>query len=434
MEENMSGQIYMSTKEQQRVVVLEQLIRKEIKSTQAAKLLGVTQRQVRRQKKRYQQEGVKGLVHKSRGKESNHKIDQIEIDRVMKIVREQYYDFGPTFALEKLQQFHMVTFKVERLRQAMVNTGIWRSKKRRKASIHQMRERRNFEGELVQIDGSPHDWFEGRGDVGICTLLVFIDDATSKILWLEFCSLESTLSYFQAMEGYLIKHGRPLAFYSDKHGVFRVNKMQDGMNQETVGITQFGRAMKELDIEMLFANTPQAKGRVERVNETLQDRLVKELRLRGISSIKEANKFVQEIYVDQFNYQFAVTPVKKTNFHRPLLSTQKLSQILTIRETRVVSKNLSIQYDQILYQIQTKRSAYTLRGKKICVKQDQKGKITLWDGNQQLQYTTLKKQPRQIVADSKILTAIMNEKVKRYKKPQNWWETPLEQMTDEIYF
>ena len=199
-----------------------------------------------------------------------------------------------------------------------------------------MRERRPCEGELVQIDGSPHDWFEGRGGIGICTLLVFIDDATGKLLWLELCESESTLSYFHSMDGYLTKHGRPLAFYSDKHGVFRVNKAKDGMKEESVGLTQFGRACKELDIETIFANSPQAKGRVERMNETLQDRLVKEMRLRNISTMQEANRFVQEEYMDQFNRQFAVTPAESTNMHRPLVATQKLADILIIQETRIV--------------------------------------------------------------------------------------------------
>lgn len=430
----MSGQITMSSKELERVAILEQLIRKEIKSSEASEILGVTTRQIRRQKKKYQSGGVSGLVHKSRGKESNRKIAQDEVDRVMKIVREKYYDFGPTFASEKLLEIDGISWSDEKLRQEMSKHGLWVIKTRRKASVHQMRERRGSEGELVQVDGSPHAWFEGRGEVGICTLLVFIDDATGKLKWLEFCESESTLSYFHSMEGYLITHGRPLALYMDKHGVFRVNKAKDGMKNESVGLTQFGRAMSELEIEMIFANSPQAKGRVERMNETLQDRLVKELRLRNISTIKEANRFVQEEFMDQFNQQFAVAPQVPLNMHRVLRNNQNLSAILTIQETRVVSKNLSIQYEQMVYQIQTKRSAYTLRGKKIMVREDQMGTVTLWDRTEQLEYTTLKRQPKQTVADSKRLTSVMNEKMRVYQKPKNWWETPIENMTEEIYF
>ena len=429
----MSGQITMNEKEQERIEVLERLVRKEIKSAEAAKLLGVTKRQVRRQKRRYQQEGVKGLIHRGRGKASNRKISEEEIKQVMNIVQTKYHDFGPTFASEKLMEIEGIAWSDEKLRQEMIKHGLWESKRRRKAVVHQMRERRPCEGELVQIDGSPHDWFEGRGGIGICTLLVFIDDATGKLLWLELCESESTLSYFHSMDGYLTKHGRPLAFYSDKHGVFRVNKAKDGMKEESVGLTQFGRACKELDIETIFANSPQAKGRVERMNETLQDRLVKEMRLRNISTMQEANRFVQEEYMDQFNRQFAVTPAESTNMHRPLVATQKLADILIIQETRIVSKNLTCQYEQMLYQIQTNRSAYTLRQKKILIRQTRDGQVSMWDGKQQLQYTTIKRQSRQIVADSKRLSALMNEKVKQYKKPQNWWETPLEQMTDEIF-
>ena len=233
----MNGQITMNPKEQDQISVIEKVIRKEMKQKVAAKQLGESVRQLRRQVKKYKNGGgAKALVHKARGKVSNRAIPQAEIDRIIKLVRAKYLDFGPTFALEKLQEFDGVTLKVERLRQAMIEAGIWTPHSRKKPHVHQLRERRSCFGELVQIDGSPHDWFEGRRPP--CCLLVFIDDATGKLTWLHFCDSESTRSYFKATKGYLLKHSRPLAFYSDKHGVFRINKQKDGMANENTGLTQ----------------------------------------------------------------------------------------------------------------------------------------------------------------------------------------------------
>jgi hypothetical protein len=427
----MIGQILMSTKEQERIGVIEQVMRKELKQTEAADQLHESTRQLRRQIRAYQAEAAKGLVHRGRGKPSHRKIPQSEIDRIIQLVRDKYSDFGPTLALEKLQELDGITsLKVERLRQAMIVAGLWTSQQRRKAVVHQLRERRAHEGELVQVDGSPHDWFEGRGP--ICCLLVFIDDATGKLLWLEFCESESTLSYLKATKRYLLLHGRPLAFYSDKHGVFRINKTKDGMAEESVGLTQFGRAMKELDIEPIFANSPQAKGRVERANETLQDRLVKELRLRNISAIATANTYLPE-FIEHFNQKFSVTPTAPANLHRPILASQNLDLILTIQETRVIAKNLSCQYANVVYQIQTNRSAYALRGKQVTIREDLAGQITLWDNQTQLAYTTLKHQPKLVVADSKRLTEMMNILTLPYRQKQNYWETDIQEMTDQIY-
>jgi hypothetical protein len=312
----------------------------------------------------------------------------------------------------------------------MIAGGLWETKKRKQARVHQLRERRSCEGELVQIDGSPEYWFETRGEK--CCLLVFVDDATGKLLWLEFCHSESTMSYFRATNGYLLLYGRPLAFYSDKHGVFRVNKARDGMTDESTGITQFGRAIAELGITPIFANSPQAKGRVERMNETLQDRLIKELRLRNISTIEAANAYAPE-FMKKFNQQFAVVPKDATNWHRPLLASHNLAHILTIQETRVVAKNLSIQYNNLVYQVQTKRSAYTLRGKKIVVREDMDGQITLWDNAEKLAYTTLKQQPKGVVADSKRVNEVMNMITRPYRQKKTYWETNIEDMTDQIF-
>ena len=226
--------IIMSHKELDRVDILEKLKHKQIKQNKAALLLGLSVRQVGRIMGKYRRGGIEALAHGNRGKVSNHKISQEVVGQAITLVRDKYPDFGPTFAHEKLVEVHGLTLGVDTLRINMIKAGLWQPKKRHKMALHQFRKRRDMEGELVQLDGSPHDWFEGRVDpltqmaVGMCTLLVFIDDATGKLLWLEFAKSESTNAYFQATKGYLKFHGKPACLYSDKHGVFRVNTKNGG--------------------------------------------------------------------------------------------------------------------------------------------------------------------------------------------------------------
>lgn len=262
------------------------------------------------------------------------------------MIYERYRDFGPTLAHEKLTEIHDLRLSRESVRRIMVAEGLWKPKRAKRAETHPMRERRACFGELVQIDGSDHDWFEGRGPR--CTLLVYIDDATGQLLELWFVPEETFFGYCEASRHYFERYGKPVAFYSDKHSIFRVNQPRPlGLSS---GLTQFGRAMQELDIQILCANTPQAKGRIERANQTLQDRLVKELRLQGISDLPTANAFLPEFRQD-FNRRFAVLPRSTHDAHRPLLPGENLDLILTHQETRTLSKNLTVQANNILYQI-----------------------------------------------------------------------------------
>src|SRR5664279_6380405 len=230
----------------------------------------------------------------------------------LSIVRERYADFGPTFAVEKLAELHGCSVSRETLRGWMIADGLWVDRRHRLASPHQPRRRRDCLGELVQIDGSEHAWFEDRGET--CTLLAFVDDATSRLMQLRFVASESAFDYFRATRCYLEAHGKPVAFYSDKHGIFRVNA-KDAVGGD--GITQFGRVLSELNIDIICANSPQAKGRVERAFATLQDRLVKELRLAGISTIAAANAWLPGFIAD-YNDRFGREPVNAKNLHRPL--------------------------------------------------------------------------------------------------------------------
>jgi hypothetical protein len=259
---------------------------------------------------------------------------------VLDLVKSKYADFGPTLATEVLLAKHDLKIGRETLRTWMLEEGLWLSRKQRR-SFHQQRLRRESYGELVQIDGSDHRWFEQRGEP--CTLLVFIDDATSKLMQMRFVPSESTDSYYAALEGYVNDHGCPVAFYSDKHTVFRVNKPDA---KGGPGMTQFGRALAELNIEILCANSSQAKGRVERANRTLQDRLVKELRLADISDMSSGNAFLPG-FMKRFNEKFSLPAAKAENLHRRLnLPATRLADILCHREQRHVGQQLTLAYDR----------------------------------------------------------------------------------------
>lgn len=407
----MEGVHNMSSKELNRVHVLEQVLEKTIKNKEGAKQANVSIRHFRRLKTAYKLNGVAGLKHKLRGNQSNRKISQEEINKVINIIKDKYTGFGPTLAHEKLTELGLISFSVEKLRLEMITAGIHSGKHRRKADIHQPRERRYQYGELIQADGSPHDWFEGRGPV--CTLLVFIDDATGKLLWLELVITESTNSYFSALNGYLTTHGKPLAIYVDKHSVFRVNntKKDSASVTDNNGLTQFGRAMKQLDIEVIYANTPQAKGRVERVNLTLQDRLTKELRLENISTIEEANKYLPK-FMKKFNAKFGVQPKSSVNAHRPLLQNDALKSILCLRNLRVVSKNLTIQYENKTYLINVQpKTEYTMRKARVEIIEQLNGEISIEYLNKSLDYKTIKTVEAQTECDSKMVNQIV-ERVK----------------------
>jgi transposase len=301
----------MSKRDLQRIEVLTEVLADQRTAESAAGVLGVSLRQAQRLLARYRDGGGGALIHKSRGKPANNKLGSGVQGYVLDLVRQNYRDFGPTLAAENLLERHGVEISRETLRKWMVGEGLWLSRKQRR-TFHQPRLRRESYGELVQIDGSNHRWFENRGEP--CTLLVFIDDATSKLMQLRFVPSESTDSYFRALQGYLKDHGCPVAFYSDKHTVFRMNRPD---TKGGSGMTQFGRALAELNIEILCANSSQAKGRVERVNRTLQDRLVKDLRLAAICDIVAGNVFLPS-FLEHFNERFAVPAQKTENLHRPL--------------------------------------------------------------------------------------------------------------------
>lgn len=334
------GLIAMSERDLQRIEVLSKVTAGRMTMVSAAHVLDVSERQVRRLLERIRTGGGASIRHKAIGRPSNNRISDGVRDYAVTLVRERYADFGPTLATEKLAERDGLRVSRETLRGWMVDAGLWLSRQQRR-TFHQPRLRRECYGELVQIDGSDHRWFEDRGPT--CSLLVFIDDATGKLMQLRFVRSESAFTYFAALALYLERHGAPIAFYSDKHSVFRVAK-KDAMGGQ--GMTQFGRALCELNIEILCANSSQAKGRVERMNRTLQDRLIKEMRLAGIDNMEAGNAFLSG-FMNDYNTRFAVVPARSDDLHRAMnLAPDRLADILCKREQRYVGSQLTFSYER----------------------------------------------------------------------------------------
>jgi hypothetical protein len=325
---------------------------------------------MRRICRRFAQEGAAGLESKRRG-QSNRRLPVELRKEALALVRARYADFGPTLAQEKLLEVHGLRMSVETLRKWMIEDGIWKTRAQRKKRIQQPRHRRDCYGELVQIDGSDHHWFEDRGPR--CVLLVYVDDATGKLMALRMCESESAFSYFHATRAYLERHGKPVALYSDKAGVFRVNAKSPKAGD---GFTQFGRAMSDLNIDVICANTPAAKGRVERAHQTLQDRLVKELRLRGICTTDEANRYLPE-FMDDYNRRFGRAARNDHDAHRPLLERDGLDDIFTWQEERRVTAQLTVHHKRTMYLLEPTAEANAAARKRVTVVEYEDGRVSI---------------------------------------------------------
>jgi hypothetical protein len=383
-----SGTLTMSGKELNRLEILGRVLERRLTQTQGAEQLGLSVRQVERLCRRLRLDGRQGLVSKKRGRPSNRKLPAALRERALALVLSCYADFGPTLAAEKLREQHGLLVSVETLRRWMIEVEIWVPRSRRTRRVHQPRHRRSCKGSLIQIDGCDHEWFEDRAPR--CTLLVYVDDATSRLMELRFVKSESTFDYFEATRSYLDRHGKPVALYSDRASIFRITgspKRKDG------GLTQFSRALSELNIDIICANTPQAKGRVERAHLTLQDRLVKELRLRGISTPEAANAYAPEFMAD-YNERFGKPPLNDYDAHRPVRDDEDLALILTWQEDRKISKELTVHYQGGRYLIEPSPEMLELRGRRCRVHEYFDGRIELRSEGRCLPFSVFKEQRR----------------------------------------
>jgi transposase len=368
----------MSAKELERLEVLGRVIERRLTQRQAAEQLGLSLRQVERLCRALRSAGAGGLVSRKRGRPSNRKLPEAVRERALDVVRARYADFGPTLACEKLVEEHGVAVSRETLRGWMTDAGLWVPRSQRLRRAHPPRHRRSCLGELVQIDGCDHEWFEERGPR--CTLLVYVDDATSRLQELRFVASESAFDYFASTRAYLERYGKPVAFYSDKASIFRVTGSEA---RRTAGITQFGRALSELNIDILCANTPQAKGRVERAHLTLQDRLVKELRLRGISTPEAGNAYLPEFRAD-YNERFGREPASAHDAHRPVREDEDLARIFTWQENRKLTRNLTLHYKRMIYLVEPGPQTLRLAGDVCRVHEDADGGIEIFHAGQPL--------------------------------------------------
>lgn len=371
------GEVLLSTREADRVAVIREVVERRLPQSEAARRLGVGVRQVKRLVRRYRERGASGLASGRRGRRSNRAFDEAFRGAVLDLVRDRYPDFGPTFACEKLVEEHGHRLSAETLRGWMIEDGLWRPKARREMREHPIRPRRDCLGDLVQIDGSPHDWFEGRGPS--CTLIVYVDDATSRLLATGFFAAETTEAYMRTTRAHLESHGRPVAYYSDRYSVFRVNR-RDREGEPT----QFARALRTLDVESIHAGSPQAKGRVERANRTLQDRLVKEMRLRGICGIEAGNAYLPAFMAD-YNRRFGVAPRNPSDAHRAVLHDgRELDLILCEQHARKITRNLSISFEGRTYQVTGQGRGYRVRGAAVTVCKGFDGAVTVLRGGREL--------------------------------------------------
>jgi hypothetical protein len=348
-------------------------------------------RQLRRLCRRFREQGPPGLVSRKRGRPSARQLPERLRAQVVDLVALHYADFGPTLAAEKLAERHAIVVSRETLRHWMIEAQLWLPRAQRRRRAYQPRERRASLGELVQIDGSPHAWFEERGPR--CTLLVYVDDATSELMELRFVASESAFDYFAATKSYLLRHGRPVALYSDKASIFRTAESEV---RQAHGLTQFSRALSELNIELICANSPQAKGRVERSNQTLQDRLVKELRLHGISTMEQGNAYAPQ-FMEVYNRRFGKCPASPHDAHRPLRPGDDLEVIFSWQEERRLTANLEFRYKRVRYLVEPSPRTLALRGQRCRVHEYEDGRVEVrhqgerlpcrafWDHHSQVQ-------------------------------------------------
>jgi transposase len=391
-------ELRMSAKERIRLEALGRVRRGELSVTEASEWMGLSLRQGRRAWKRFKDVGAAGLVHKLRGRKSNHALGEDERERIVKLHQERYADFGPTLACEKLASEHELSVCPDTLTALLKSRGLW-ERKRRRGRHRKRRERRACFGSMVQKDGSHHDWFEGRAPK--CVLMVMIDDATSRVL-ARFYPAETTEAALDLFGRWVKRYGIPRSVYADRHSIYRDERHPQKP-------TQYGRAMRELSVQLIPAYSPQAKGRVERMNATLQDRLVKEMRLRGIRSIPVGNDFLDAKFLDELNDRYAIGARREQDLHRAVDAATVLEEVLCVSQERVVGNDWCVRWQSRWLQIDAKHAGLNLPGRNVTLKQRADGTLVLVRNEQRLTFTEQRAQPTRTTAKKPVVNN------KRYK-------------------
>lgn len=405
--------IIMTQKELLRYEIIKRLIKGEINGTEAAKQLCLSIRQVKNLKAAVRRNGIKGIIHGNRGKPGNRRMSAEKIDQIEKTIRNQYSDFGPTFAAEKLEKNHQITISKEKLRTLLTSWNLWKPKSRKQnKEFRSWRPRKEYFGEMEQFDGSYHAWFEKRAPE--CCLLASIDDATGKPTKLRFTHWESVVDVFVFWKQYLETNGKPASIYLDRHSTYK--NSQKSVFDDPERLTQFERAIKkDLDIPIIHAHSPQAKGRIERLFGTLQDRLIKELRLTDISTIEQANEFVEKTFIPEFNKRFSVLAQKKGDLHRSLTKIEEsnLDKIFSVQNTRIVNNDFTIRFKGGWFQLNELQPILVLRKDKVLIEERIDGSMFISLRNKNLGYTELPKRPEKI-----------KMKVTALTRAQSTWKPP----------
>jgi len=385
----------MTKKELDRNNIISKLISKEINGTEAAAFLKLSVRHTKRLKIKVKENGPQALIHASRGKPSNRRMPGTERQDIAKIIRKFYPDFKPGFATEKLEQVHSIKRDPKTIRKIMIEEQLWKPRKKKQQQYHAWRARKDCFGEMLQFDGSYHHWFESRAPE--CCLLAAIDDATGIPVRAEFGQDEGVLSVFGFWKEYLIQYGKPRSVYLDKFSTYKMTQRVAQENHDTK--TQFQRATQQLNIEPIFAHSPQAKGRVERLFNTFQDRLVKELRLNDISTIEGANIFLENDFLPQYKAKYGVEPKNKTNLHQILSKNElkELDSILSRQDTRVVKSDFTVSFNNQWLQLRKDQPAIIRKKDKITIEEWTDQTIHLKIRDKYLNYDILPERPKKSI-------------------------------------
>jgi len=396
----------MGMKDRDRLCIIRNALDGRITQVEAAKTLRLSHRQVQRVCAAVRRQGDRGILHGLCGRPSNNRLDPEVLGQALSALHNPlWHDFGPVFCVDKLDDFYGISLSEGIVRRLMILTNLWEPHRRGRRH-RAWRERRRCVGMLIQLDGSDHDWFEGRGPR--CVLIIYIDDATSRILYGEFVHVEDTMTLLRTTRTYLRQWGRPAALYVDKDGIYKVNR-QSTVEEELRDrepMSQFTRAMGELGIEMIFAQSPQAKGRVERGFDTHQDRLVKELRLRGICTLEQANRYLWDEYMPDHNARCAVNPAELADVHRPLLDVHDLDAILSFQTNRQVQNDFTVRYKNRFFQLGPQQPVRVYRKATLCVQLRLDGSMQLVFKGHRLKFHELPQRPSRPAFASKRRTSV----------------------------
>lgn len=398
--------IPMSQKELDQYEIVQKAIRKEITTEKAGELLKLSERHIYRLKAGVKKHGAKALVHGNRGKSGNRSMPQQDRDAITKLLHKYYDDFGPTFAAEKLEEDHGIKRDPKTVRSIMIAEGLWKPEVKKKSKHRSWRQRKAAYGEMQQFDGSYEYWFEDRGPK--CCLLASIDDAKGSVTHAKFVEDEGVVPVFTFWKEYMLLHGKPRLIYLDKFSTYNMNMEYAKENHDLK--TQFERALSELRVEKITAHSPEAKGRVERLFKTLQDRLIKEMRLRGISNMEEANAFLEE-YLPRFNAMFAVEADSKADLHKRLSAAEKkkLDAIFSRQYTRTVNNDYTISYNSTWYQLTEKQPATVFARDKVVMEERLDGSVYIRLRGRYLNYKIIPKRQKKKAEDPWVLAASVKE-------------------------